>query len=214
MRVQMWVSLVVAGSLALAVAGCGTATVTSPTATAVAKPAGTAVAGAATAASGPAASTAVAAGGTVAAGVATAASGPAAGTAAAAAGTVAAGAVKPGATAAASVNITVPEKGTPKERLQQMWDATKPVIRADAAAQLSEAEIQTRRVAMTTPWAAIQAQITGGTAKDNQETARVVNDIMNLINSVYPPGTTKATVNQQTVDQQINTIDQAIRALP
>lgn len=196
MRRQFWGGLLFSGGLLLAVAGCGGTGVNNATVTAVVKPAGTAVAGAATAAAGPAGQTAVTA-----------------------AGTAVAGAVKPGATAAAGagITLTVPERGTPKEQLTQLWEATKPVLKADAAATLNETERQARRLALTTPWAAVQARMTGGTTKEAQEATKVLGDIMALIGTLYggdAAAKSQGAVTQQMVDQQVTAIDQAIKALP
>ena len=136
------------------------------------------------------------------------------GTAAAGVGT----AVAPAATALATINLTIPETGTPSQQVQQLWDATRPVLKADASLQLNDAEIQARRIALSTPWAALQARWSGGNrAKEAEAATQAITDILALVNNLYGDEAARKAMGQMKPDQiegQLATIDQKVRALP
>jgi hypothetical protein len=136
-------------------------------------------------------------------------------------GTAAAGlgtAVAPAATALATINLTIPESGTPAQQVQQLWDATRPILKADASLQLSDAEIQARRIALSTPWAALQARWSGGNrTKEAEAATQAITDILALVNNLYGDEATRKATGPMKPDQiegQLTTIDQKVKALP
>jgi hypothetical protein len=77
--------------------------------------------------------------------------------------------------------IEFPETGTPVERAQKLWQASRTHILDDAKAALSDAEYQTRRGPIWSAWTRLQMSIAG----EEDQVSRIIPDILGLLNRTY-----------------------------
>ncbi|MDA8432744.1 MAG: hypothetical protein M0Z60_07260 [Nitrospiraceae bacterium] len=87
------------------------------------------------------------------------------------------------------LSIKVPESGTLNDRVRALWATTLPIIKTDAAAGLSDADYQARRLPLFSAWVTLQQQNANAPANDTQ-LSKVIPRILELLDHVYGfPGT-------------------------
>jgi hypothetical protein len=82
----------------------------------------------------------------------------------------------------AQANIEFPEAGTPVERVQRLWQASRSHILADAKAALSDAEYQKRRSPIWGAWTRLQMSLAG---ESSDAVSRLIPDVLGLLNRTY-----------------------------
>jgi hypothetical protein len=115
--------------------------------------------------------------------------------------------------------LTVPQSGTPGERIRKLWAESKLVIKADAEAKLSEAEYQARRGPLFRAWLDLQSQLSLLGRADGIMGERTASEVLALINRVYGyPGYTETDRQQRrrntNVMKELLELDRRIKTLP
>jgi hypothetical protein len=115
--------------------------------------------------------------------------------------------------------LTVPQSGTPGERVRKLWAESKLVIKADAEAKLSDAEYQARREPLFRAWLDLQSQLSLLGRADGIMGERSTSDVLALINRVYGyPGYTETERQQRrrntNVTKELLELDRRIKTLP
>lgn len=87
----------------------------------------------------------------------------------------------------ASSRLVTPNTGTAPERVRELWAATRPVILADAAAGLSDAEYLKRRLRVFDPWVGLQVGIAADHLKGPEVAPanKLIVEVLGLIDRVY-----------------------------
>ena len=80
-----------------------------------------------------------------------------------------------------AAELKAPEEGTAAERTKKLWQASRPVIGADAKANYSDAEYMKRRGPVWQAWIGLQMS----TAGENTAVSKLIPDVLSLINDVY-----------------------------
>jgi len=80
--------------------------------------------------------------------------------------------------------FTVPAEGTPGERVKKLWEATGPVIKADAQANLGDKEYQDKRTPLFSVWVMLQGKLSLAEQKD-EEAQRAIPEILKFIDNLY-----------------------------
>jgi hypothetical protein len=81
----------------------------------------------------------------------------------------------------AQAKIEFPEEGTPAERVQRLWQASRSHILADAKAALSDAEYQKRRSPIWGAWTRMQMSLAG----ESDAVSQLIPDVLGLLNRTY-----------------------------
>lgn len=81
----------------------------------------------------------------------------------------------------AQAKIEFPEEGTPVERVQRLWQASRSHILADAKAALSDAEYQKRRSPIWGAWTRLQMSLAG----ESDAVSQLIPDVLGLLNRTY-----------------------------
>lgn len=112
--------------------------------------------------------------------------------------------------------IEVPEDGTAAERAKKLWQASRPVILADAKGNYSDAEYMKRRGPVWNAWTRLQMS----TASEDNGVGRLIPDILGLLNDVYGwtayPPKTRQEIRDRTrefVDDRVAELDKRVAAL-
>jgi hypothetical protein len=117
------------------------------------------------------------------------------------------------------LSIKVPESGSLAERVRALWATTSPIIQADAAAGLSDADYQARRLPLFSAWVTLQSQ-NASDPKTDEQIGRLIPRILELIDHVYGfPGTPadrriKERQNAGRTNYLIADIEKQVQALP
>ncbi len=77
--------------------------------------------------------------------------------------------------------LAVPDEGTAAERARKLWQASRPVILADAKANYPDAEYMKRRGPVWSAWTTLQMV----TAGEDDGVSRLIPDVLRLLNDVY-----------------------------
>jgi hypothetical protein len=114
---------------------------------------------------------------------------------------------------------SIPKSGTPGERLRKLWAESKLVIKADAEAKLSEAELQARRKPLFRAWLDLQSELSLLGRPDGIMGERAASEVLVLISRVYGyPGYTESERRQRrrntNVTKELLELDQRIKTLP
>jgi len=115
--------------------------------------------------------------------------------------------------------FTVPEEGTPGERVRKLWGSTGPVMKVDAQANLSDKEYQEKRTPLFSVWVTLQGKLSLAAQKD-EKTERVIPEVLKFIDNLYGfPGFTedrrgkdRATAKKY-FDSRYEKLDEEIRKL-
>lgn len=116
-----------------------------------------------------------------------------------------------------------PTSGTPRERVQTLWNATRPIILADTKAGLSDAEYLRRRTDVFGPWISLQIAFAAEHLKgpETQAANQVIVSILGLIDKVYgipyykePKRLDIRARAIKKLDQHLVGIDRKVAALP
>ena len=112
--------------------------------------------------------------------------------------------------------IEVPEDGTAAERAKALWQASRPVILADAKANYSDAEYMKRRGPVWNAWSRLQMS----TAGESNGVGRLIPDVLGLLNDVYgwtadPPKTRREGRDRKRkfVEARVAEMDKRVAAL-
>jgi hypothetical protein len=114
---------------------------------------------------------------------------------------------------------SIPQSGTPGERVRKLWAESKLVIKADAEANLSEAEYQARRAPLFRAWLDLQSVLSQLGRPDGIMGERAASEVLVLISRVYGyPGYTETERQQRrrntNVTKELLELDQRIKTLP
>jgi hypothetical protein len=77
--------------------------------------------------------------------------------------------------------FAVLDEGTAAERARKLWQASRPVILADAKANYPDAEYMKRRGPVWSAWTTLQMV----TADEDDGVSRLIPDVLRLLNDVY-----------------------------
>ena len=115
--------------------------------------------------------------------------------------------------------FVVPADGTPGQRVKKLWEATSPVIRSDAQAQLGDKEYQDKRTSLFSAWVMLQGKLSLAEAKD-EKAQRTIPEVLKLIDNLYGfPGfqperrEKDREVAKKYFDERFRKLDIQIRAL-
>ncbi|HOD76589.1 MAG TPA: hypothetical protein PKJ17_11200, partial [Syntrophorhabdaceae bacterium] len=87
--------------------------------------------------------------------------------------------------------FTVPEEGTPAERVRKLWESTGPIMKVDAQANLIDREYQNKRTPLFSVWVTLQGKLSLAPQKD-ERAQRVIPEVLKLIDDLYGfPGFTE-----------------------
>ncbi len=87
--------------------------------------------------------------------------------------------------------FTVPEEGTPAERVTKLWESTGPVMKADSQANLDDREYQEKRTPLFSVWVTLQGKLSLAARKD-EKAQRVIPEVLKFIDNLYGfPGFTQ-----------------------
>ncbi|MDA8103944.1 MAG: hypothetical protein M0Z71_01060 [Nitrospiraceae bacterium] len=117
------------------------------------------------------------------------------------------------------LSIKVPESGSLADKVRSLWATTLPIIKNDAAAGLSDADYQARRLPLFSAWVTLQSQ-NASDPKTDEQIGRLIPRILELIDHLYGfPGTPaerriKERQNKGRTDYLIADIEKQIQALP
>jgi hypothetical protein len=88
-------------------------------------------------------------------------------------------------------SFTVPEEGTPGQRVKTLWESTGPVMKADARAKLGDKEYQGKRTSLFSVWVTLQGKLSLATEKD-EKAQQVIPEVLKFIDNLYGfPGFTE-----------------------
>lgn len=87
--------------------------------------------------------------------------------------------------------FTVPEEGTPGQRVRKLWESTGPVMKADAKANLTDREYQNKRTPLFSVWVTLQGKLSLAPEKDDRA-QRIIPEVLKFIDNLYGfPGFTQ-----------------------
>lgn len=118
-----------------------------------------------------------------------------------------------------SGGFSVPEEGTPGQRVQKLWEATGPDMKADAAANLSDKEYQDKRTPLFSVWVKLQGKLSMIETKD-EKAQRVIPEVLKFIDNLYGfPGfeperrEEDRSIAKKYFDKRFKKLDDQIKAL-
>jgi hypothetical protein len=91
---------------------------------------------------------------------------------------------EPQARQAKAGGFTVPEEGTPGQRVRMRWEETGPVIKGDARANLGDREYQSKRTPLFSVWVTLQGKLSLAPEKD-EKAQRVIPEVLKFIDNLY-----------------------------
>ncbi|HNT44583.1 MAG TPA: hypothetical protein PKN85_08980 [Syntrophorhabdaceae bacterium] len=98
---------------------------------------------------------------------------------------------EPQARQAKAGGFTVPEEGTPAERVRKLWESTGPIMKVDAQANLIDREYQNKRTPLFSVWVTLQGKLSLAPQKD-ERAQRVIPEVLKFIDDLYGfPGFTE-----------------------
>jgi len=98
---------------------------------------------------------------------------------------------EPQARQAKAGSFTVPEEGTPGQRVRKLWESTGPVMKADAQANLADREYQDKRTPLFSVWVTLQGKLSLAVEKD-EKAQRIIPEVLKFIDNLYGfPGFTQ-----------------------
>jgi hypothetical protein len=87
--------------------------------------------------------------------------------------------------------FTVPEEGTPAERVRKLWESTSPIMKADARANLVDREYQAKRTPIFSVWVTLQGKLSLAAEKD-EKAQQIIPEVLKFIDNLYGfPGFTQ-----------------------
>jgi len=115
--------------------------------------------------------------------------------------------------------FTVPEEGTPGQRVKELWESTGPVMKMDARANLDDKEYQDRRTSLFSVWVTLQGKLFLAADKD-ERAQRTIPEVLKFIDNLYGfPGfkEERRVKDRETAksnfDERYSKLDEQMRAL-
>ena len=118
-------------------------------------------------------------------------------------------------TASSAEDLTVPEEGTPAERLKALWSRTKPIVERDAKGGYDDEEYMRRRRPLWSAWTSLQMSLAG----EDDRVSRIIPRVLELLNQAYgwtaysPEERAKRRANEGRTAKLIEEIDEEIGKL-
>jgi len=123
------------------------------------------------------------------------------------------------------IKLTIMAKGSPRERMRDLWRQSRPIIEKDAKAAYSDPEYLSRRKPLFETWVNLQFKLAWEGKKNPspsyEKAERIIPDVLGSIDNLYGfPGFSKPMREKRrisakkSIDAKLKRIDQWINELP